>query len=55
MPNQAAIAISSVQSEYYRVVKAGSMSLRIKAMSSELGLEFEGPIELDADAAAQSE
>ena len=45
LTNQAVIAFSSGEAEYYSLVKAGSISLGIAALASELGIEFEHPIQ----------
>ena len=50
--NQAVIALSSGESEYYALVKAGSQSLGMQAIASDMGIEFESPIELNSDASA---
>jgi len=50
--NQAVIALSSGESEYYALVKAGSQSLGVKALAIDMGIEFVRPIELNSDASA---
>ena len=50
--NQTAIALSSGEAEYYALVKAGSVGLGVQAIANELGIEFEGAIELNSDASA---
>ena len=50
--NQAVIALSSGEAEYYSLVKAGSVSLGIKALLSELGIEYDRPIDINSDASA---
>ena len=50
--NQAVIALSSGESEYYALVKAGSQSLGMLAIANDMGIEFETPIELNSDASA---
>ena len=52
LTNQAAIAISSGEAGYNRLVKAASIRDGIKAIAFELGIESEGPVELHADASA---
>ena len=50
--NQAVVALSSGEAEYYSLVKAGSVGLGIKNLTLEMGIRFEGPIELNSDASA---
>ena len=50
--NQAAIALSSGEAEYYGLVKVGSISLGLKAIAFKLVIEFEVPIEISSDASA---
>ena len=50
--NQAVIALSSGEAEYYALVKAGSVSLGIEALAAEMGIKFKGPIEINSDASA---
>ena len=50
--NQAVIALSSGEAEYYSLLKAGSVSLGIQALASEMGIEFENPIDINSDASA---
>ena len=50
--NQAVIALSSGEPEYYALVKAGSQSLGARAIASDMGIEFEMPIEFNSDASA---
>ena len=48
--NQAVLVLSSREAEYYALVKAGSVSITIKALAQGMGMEFEKPIELNSDA-----
>ena len=50
--NQAVIALSSGEAEYYALVKAGSVSLGVKAIYEDLGIVLPGPIEVNSDASA---
>ena len=50
--NQAVIALSSGESEYYALVKAGSQSLGTKAIAQDMGITFTKPIVLKSDASA---
>ena len=50
--NQAVIALSSGESEYYGLVKAASVSLGLKALANDMGIEFEEPIVMNSDASA---
>ena len=50
--NQAVIALSSGEAEYYGMVKGASVALGIKALSEDLGRGYDGPIEVRTDASA---
>ena len=50
--NQAVIALSSGEAEFYAFVKAASVSLGIKALYNDLGIELTGLIEVNSDASA---
>jgi hypothetical protein len=50
--NQAVIALSSGEAEYYALVKGGSVSLGVKAIAMDMGMEFKKPIVLNSDASA---
>ena len=50
--NQAVIALSSGEAEYYALVKAGRVSLGVQALMQEMGIHLEGAIELNSDANA---
>ena len=50
--NQAAIALSSGESEYYALVRAGSQSIRAKALAQDMGIVISGPSVLNSDASA---
>ena len=49
LTNQAVLAFSSGEPEYYALVKAASVSIGIQAIASELGIKL-GAIELNSDA-----
>ena len=53
--NQAAIALSSGEAGYDALVKAGSVSLGVQALMTELGIQLEGTKDLNSDAAATIE
>ena len=40
------------RAEYYALVKAGSIGLGVKAVAGEMGIQFQGPTEVNADASA---
>ena len=50
--NQAVLALSSGEAEYYALVKAASVSLGIEALMQELGINLSNPIKLNSDASA---
>ena len=50
--NQAVIALSSGEAEYYSLVKAASMSIGLRSISVDLGVSFGLPIVLKSDASA---
>ena len=50
--NQAVIALSSGEAEYYGMVKGGSMGLGSKAILDDLGIHVSEPFELKTDASA---
>ena len=50
--NQAVIALSSGEAEYNSLVEAGRGSLRLKALTSQFGIEFANPIEIISGASA---
>ena len=50
--NQAVLALSSGEAEYYALVKAASVSLGLKALGEDMGLDFSEPIEIKSDATA---
>ncbi len=50
--NQVVIALSSGEAEYYGMVKGASVALGIKALSEDLGRQYEVPIEIKTDASA---
>ena len=47
------IALSSGESEYYALVKAGSQSLGVKAIAQDMGIRLDGPTILKSDAVLQ--
>ena len=50
--NQAVVALSSGEAEYYGMVKGASQGMGLKAIAVDLGVTFEGPIQINADANA---
>ncbi len=50
--NQAVVALSSGEAEYYGLVKAASVALGIKSISEDLGVKFDGKICIRGDASA---
>ena len=50
--NQAVIAVSSGEAEYYSLVKAASMSIGMQSISADLGIQFEEAPMLKSDASA---
>ena len=50
--NQAVIALSSGEAEYYGLVKAASVALGVKSIGEDLGMRFPGKICIRADASA---
>ena len=50
--NQAVVALSSGEAEYYAMVKAASQAIGLQNMASELGVSYEQPIQLNTDASA---
>ena len=50
--NQAVIALSSGEAEYYALVKAGSVSIGVQTLMQEMGIHLEGAVELNSDASA---
>ena len=50
--NQSVIALSSGEAEYYALVKGASVGLGIKALSSDLGVTYLSPINVNTDASA---
>ena len=50
--NQAFIAMSSGGVGYNRLVKAGDVSLGVKALASEFWIEFSNPMDINIDASA---
>ena len=50
--NQAVVALSSGEAEYYGMVKGASQGMGLKAIAVDLGVIYEGPIQINADASA---
>ena len=50
--NRVVIALSSQEAEYQGLVEAGGANLGIQALTSELGIKFDNPIEICSDASA---
>ena len=50
--NQAVIALSSGEAECYGLVKGASAALGVRAISADMGVEFEEPITIKSDASA---
>ena len=50
--NQAVLALSSGEAEYYGIVKAASVAMVIRALAADMGMEFEKPIAIKSDASA---
>ena len=50
--NQATIALSSGEAEYYGMVKGASQAMGLKAIMDDLGVSLKGPIQINTDASA---
>ena len=50
--NQAVLALSSGEAEYYAIVKAASVALGIRSLAADLGITFECAISIKSDASA---
>ena len=50
--NQAVIALSSGEAEYYGIVKAASVAIGARSLSADLGVEFQQSIAVLSDASA---
>ena len=50
--NQATIALSSGEAEYYGMVKGASQGMGLKAIMKDIGVIYPGPIQINADASA---
>ena len=50
--NQAVLALSSGEAEYYAIVKAASVAMGIRSLAADLGIKFECPIAIKSDASA---
>ena len=50
--NQAVLALSSGEAEYYGIVKAASVALGIRSLAADMGVEYEKPIAIKSDASA---
>ena len=44
--NQAVVALSSGEAEYYALVKSASVAIGIRELAKDLGVEYEGEIQL---------
>ena len=50
--NQATIALSSGEAEYYGMVKGASQSLGLRGIADDLGVTYKEPIQINTDASA---
>ena len=50
--NQATIALSSGEAEYYGMVKGASQAMGLRAIAVDIGVSFVGPIQINTDASA---
>ena len=50
--NQSTIALSSGEAEYYGMVKGASQAMGLRAIAEDVGVSFDGPIQINADASA---
>ena len=50
--NQAVLALSSGEAEYYAIVKAASVAMGIRSLAADLGITCECPIAIKSDASA---
>ena len=50
--NQAVLALSSGESDYYGIVKAASVALGIRSLALDMGIEYTKPIVIKSDASA---
>ena len=50
--NQAVIALSSGEAEYYGMVKGASQSIGLRGIADDLGVIYKGPIQINTDASA---
>ena len=50
--NQSAIALSSGEAEYYALVKAASVSIGVKTIMEDMGIDLSDPIVIRLDASA---
>ena len=50
--NQATIALSSGEAEYYGMVKGASQAIGLRAIMDDLGVSLKRPIEINTDASA---
>ena len=50
--NQAVLALSSGEAEYYGIVKAASVALGIRSLAADMGVEYTKPIAIKSDASA---
>ena len=50
--NQATIALSSGEAEYYGMVRGAGQGMGLKAIMKDIGVIYQGPIQISADASA---
>ena len=50
--NQAVIALSSGEAEYYGMVKGASQSVGLRGIADDLGVKYKGPIQINTNASA---
>ena len=50
--NQAVLALSSGEAEYYGIVKAASVGIGARSLAADLGVEFSQSIAIKSDASA---
>ena len=50
--NQAVIALSSGEAEYYALVKSASVAIGVRELAKDLGVEYDEGIKLNTDASA---
>ena len=50
--NQATIALSSGEAEYYGMVEGASQAMGLRAVAEDIGVSFTAPIQINTDASA---